>query len=183
MLPTREERPRNQPRPFDVFPLETLHLVAKKGRSLLNNENHLMKFICPLLAALATIVALFGPWFTRTTQITERTLDATLMEVIQGTSFVEYTSQQGLWISGLGVLLVLASAVVGDHLRKRLAQAGSVMMLVLPGWSLINVYVGDEDLNAGWAMWVTVAITVAIIILARMMPQPEPAEDISPQVG
>lgn len=144
------------------------------GENLLSNDNNLMKFICPLLAVLASVVALFGPWFTRTTQITERTLDATLLEVIQGTSFVEYTSTRWLWISGAGVLIVLASAVVGDHLRKRLASAGSVLMLMLPAWSLLSVYSGNQDFDAGWAMWVTAAMTVAIVILARKIPQDEP---------
>ena len=148
----------------------------------MSNDNNLMKFICPLLAALATVIALFGPWFTRTTQITGRTLDATLLEVIRGTSFVEYTSQQWLWISGAGVLIVLASAVVGDQLRKRLAGAGSVLMLFLPGFSLLNVYAGDEGFDAGWAMWVAAAITVAIVILARRIPEADAPATTAPTI-
>lgn len=137
----------------------------------MSNENTLMKYICPLLAALAAIIALFGPWFTRTTQITERTHSASLLEVIQGTAFVEYTSARWLIISGIGVLLVLASAFVGDHLRKRLARAGAILMLFLPGWSLVGAYVGDEGFDAGWAMWVTAVLTIAIVVLANRIPE------------
>lgn len=146
----------------------------------MQSENTLKKYICPLLAALATIIALFGSWFTHTTS-TGRELEATLLEVIQGTAFVEYTRQHWLWISGIGVLLVLASAFVGDGVRKRMAESGSVLMLFLPGWSLFSIYFGDEDFEAGWAMWVAAGMTVAIIILARMIPEEKAVDSVSPQ--
>lgn len=146
----------------------------------MSNDNNVMKFICPLLAALAVVVALFGPWFTMTSA-TGRNLEATLLDVLQGNAFVEYSSMRWLWISGAGVLLVLASAVVGDQVRKRLAEAGSFLMIILPGWSLFNVYTGDEEFTAGWGMWAVAVIAVAIVILARMIPQEEPTEFVTPQ--
>lgn len=132
-----------------------------------------MRLAAPALAVIATVVALFGPWFTRTTQITGRTHEATLLEVIQGTSFVEYASQQWLWISGAGVLIVLLSGVVDAQKRKRFAQGGGVLMLLLPGWSLFQVFVGDEPFSAGWAMWIAAALAAAVVVLARMIPEPE----------
>ena len=148
----------------------------------MTNENTLMKFICPLLAALAAVVALFGPWFTRTTQITGRTLDATLLEVIQGTSFVEYTSSRWIWISGVGLLLVVASALVNDLMRKKFAQTGSYLMIILPGWSLFQVFVGEEEFGAGWGMWVAAALSVAVLILARFIPEDDAPLVAAPQI-
>lgn len=141
------------------------------------------RFLVPALAIIATLVALFGPWFTRTTQVTQRTLDATLLEIIQGNAFVEYTSMRWLWISGVGVLLVIASAVVGDSARKRLAEGGSWLMIILPGWSLFHVFAGDEDIDAGWGLWVTAVLVVAAIVLARQIPEAEQSEPILTQPG
>lgn len=148
----------------------------------MSQDNNVMKFICPLLAALAAVVALFGPWFTRTQFVSGNTIDATLLEVLQGKSFVEYESTTLAWISGAGLLLVLASAVVNDQLRKRLAETGSYLLVLLPGWSLFQVYVGDGDFDAGWGMWATAVICVAVIVLARMIPQEKPQAFVTPQV-
>lgn len=148
----------------------------------MSNDNNVMKFICPLLAALAAVVALFGPWFTRTTQVTGNTIEDTLLEVVQGNSFVEYESMVQIWISGLGLVLVLASAVVNNELHRKFAQAGSVLMVILPGWSLFQVYTGDEDFSAGWGMWVVAVISVVVIVLARMIPEEKPQEFVTPQV-
>lgn len=157
-------------------------LRAARESIFLSNNNNVMKFICPLLAALTAVIALFGPWFTRTTQITGNTIEDTLLDVLQGNSFVEYTSSRWIWISGVGLLLVLASAVVNDQLRKKLAEAGSYLMVILPGWSLFQVYVGDEDFSAGWGMWAVAAISVAVIVLARMIPEEKPREFVTPQM-
>lgn len=144
---------------------------------MVSSDKGVMKLICPALAVLATLVALFGPWFTRTT-VTGRTVSSTLLEVIRGESFVEYTSQQWLWISGAGVLLVIASVVAG----KKIAQAGAVLMLMLPGWSLFNVYVNNEGFDAGWAMWVAAVLVVAAIVVSRMLPEDEEPQFVTPQV-
>lgn len=147
----------------------------------MSNDNNVMKFICPILAAFAILVAAVAPWFTMTSA-TGRNLEATLLEILQGNAFVEYTSQRWLWISGLGVILVLASAVVNDQLRKKLAETGSFLMLILPGWSLFNVYLGDEGFDAGWGIWVVTVIAVAVVILARMIPEEKPQEFVTPQI-
>lgn len=146
----------------------------------LSNENTVMKFICPLLALLAILVAAVAPWFTMTSA-TGRNLQSTLLEVVQGDSFVEYTSMRWFWISGIGILLVLASAVVNDQIRKKLAESGSYLMVILPAWSLFNVYTGDEGFDAGWGMWVIAVIAVAVIILARMIPEEKPQQFVTPQ--
>lgn len=156
--------------------------MRREESIFLSNDNNVMKFICPLLAALAAVVALFGPWFTRTQFVSGNTQSATLLDVLQGNSFVVYNSTTFIWISGIGLLLVLASAVVNDQLRKKLAQTGSYLMVILPGWSLFQVYVGDEDFGAGWGMWVVAVLSVAVIILARMIPEEEPTEFVTPQV-
>lgn len=148
----------------------------------MSNDNNVMKFICPLLAALAAVVALFGPWFTRTQYVSGNTVEATLLDVLQGNSFVEYTSSRWIWISGIGLLLVLASAVVNDQVRKKLAEAGSYLLVILPAWSLFQVYVGDEDFGAGWGMWVVAVLAVAVILLARMIPEEKPQTFVTPGV-
>lgn len=140
-------------------------------------NSNMTRFAAPALALAAAAIALFGQWFTRTTQVTDRTIDSTLLEVLQGESFVEYTSSRWLWISAVGVVLVLASVVVSDQFRKKLAEAGSFLMVILPAWSLFQVYAGDENIGAGWGMWVVVVLSIAVIVLARMMP-----EDQTPEV-
>lgn len=140
------------------------------------SNSNLMRFAAPAVALLAALVALFGQWFTTTTSVTKHTLDSTLLEVIQGESFVEYTTSRWLWISAAGVVLVVVSALVGDQFRKKLAETGSFLMVILSGWSLFQVFVGDEDIDAGWGMWIVAALSVAVIILARMMPDDETPE-------
>lgn len=147
----------------------------------MNSNMSANRFVCPMLAVLATVVALFGTWFTRTMRTTGTTSTASLLEVIRGEAFIEYTTARWLWISGIGVLLVIASAVVGLQLRGRLAQAGSILMLMLPGWSLLYVYTGDDRVSAGSALWASAAISVLVVILARMIPQETSAPD--PQSG
>lgn len=141
-----------------------------------SSKSNVMRFAAPAVALLAALVALFGQWFTTTTSVTKHTLDSTLLEVIQGESFVEYTTSRWLWISAAGVVLVVVSALVGDQFRKKLAETGSFLMVILPGWSLFQVFVGDEDIDAGWGMWIVAALSVAVIILARMMPDDETPE-------
>lgn len=139
-----------------------------------STDKSLMNFICPALAVVAAIIAAVGPWFTRTTQVTERTISNTLLEILRGdSSFVEYSSQRWLWISGIGMLLVIASAVVNHQMRKKLAQTGSYLMVILPAFSLFQVYVGDEEFGAGWGIWAVTIISVAILILARFIPEEE----------
>ena len=143
------------------------------------SDNTLMKFICPALAVLATIIALFGEWFT-IDQFSGRKLTDTLLEVIQGDSVIQYSSSRWMWISAVGVVLVVLSAVVGDASRKKLAEAGSYLMVVLPAWSLFQVFVGDEeDLGAGWGMWIVTVLAVAVLILARFIPEEE-REQLTP---
>lgn len=143
---------------------------------MVSSDKSVIKLIVPALGAIAAIVALFGPWFTRTT-VTDRTVSSTLLDVIRGESFVEYTSQRWLWISGIGLLLVLASVVGG----KKIAQAGTLLMLVLPGWSLFNVYTNDESFGAGWGMWVAVVLSVAAAVVSRFLPDDEEPQYVTPQ--
>lgn len=138
-----------------------------------------MKFICPALAVVAAIVALFGDWFT-IEQFSDRKLSDTLLEVIQGDALIQYTSSRWMWISAVGVVLVVLSAVVGDSMRKKLAESGSYLMIILPAWSLFQVFFGDNDgIGAGWAMWVVTGLSIAVVILARFIPEEE-AEVLTP---
>ncbi|MCA9833987.1 MAG: hypothetical protein KC435_08585 [Thermomicrobiales bacterium] len=141
------------------------------------------RFICPALAVVIAIVAAIGPWFV--IEHTRTTSDSTLLEIMRGEGIVEYTSQRWLWISGVGLLLVIASALVGADSRKKLAQAGAYLMVVLPGWSLANIYIEDQGYQAGWALWVVVVLAVAIILLASRIPEPEEAlaDALSDQVN
>lgn len=138
----------------------------------MSDNTAFMRFLTPALAALATIIALFGQWFTKTTSITKNTVDSTLLEVIQGQSFVEYTSSRWMWISGAGVLLVIFAAFLSLEHRRDVAVAGSYLMMILPVWSLFQVYVGEEYLGAGWAMWIAVVMSIAVLVLVRLIPKP-----------
>lgn len=148
---------------------------------MVSSDKTLMKFICPALAVIAAIVAAVAPWFTRTS-FTDRTVSTTLLEVLRGDSFVEYTSSRWLWISGIGLLLVIASAVVNDQTRKKLAQSGSYLMVILPAFSLLQIFTGDENFGAGWGMWVVTAISIAVLILARLIPEEEEPTYVTPTV-
>lgn len=141
----------------------------------MSDNTTVMRFLTPALAALATIIALFGQWFTKTTSITNKTIDSTLLEVLQGQSFVEYTSSRWVWISGVGVLLVIGAAFLGLEHRRDVAVAGSYLLMILPVWSLFQVYVGEENLGAGWGMWIAVVLSIAVLVLVRMIPKSEPA--------
>lgn len=144
-----------------------------------SSDNTLMKFICPALAVVATIVALFGEWFT-IEQFSDRKLSDTLLEVIQGDSIIQYSSSRWMWISAVGVVLVILSAVVPDTIRKKLAESGSYLMVILPAWSLFQVFVGDEeDLGAGWGMWAVTVLAIAVLVLARFIPEDE-SEQLTP---
>lgn len=128
------------------------------------------RFICPALAIIIVIVAAVGPWFI--IEHTRTTSDSTLLEILRGRGIVEYTSQRWLWISGIGLLLVIASALFGQESRKKITQAGAYLMVVLPGWSLANIYIDDQGYQAGWALWAVVVLSVVIIVLANRLPEP-----------
>lgn len=133
------------------------------------------RFVCPALAIATAIVALWGPWFTRTTSVTKNVIDSTLLEILRGRGIVEFTSTRWIWLWGVGVVLVVVSAALGTAARKRLAQGGAYLMIILPGWSLFNVFADDSNVDAGWALYVVAGLTVAIILLANRLPEEEPA--------
>lgn len=139
------------------------------------------KFVCPALAIIAGIVALVGPWFATTTSITKTTIDSTLLEILRGDSSIEYTSKTWLWLSIAGAVLVILSMFVNDVQRKPLAQAGSYIFLSLPVWSLFNVFTDSEDIQAGWALWVTAGISVLVLLLASRIPEGQQASDVTSQ--
>lgn len=135
-----------------------------------SNQSTVFRFICPALAVLTSVVALYAPWFTRTTMVTQRTREATLLEAIRGEAFVEFTSTRNIWLSAIGLLLIIVSAFVANGQRKKTASVGAGLMLILPVFSMLSAQFGDVNVDAGWGMWAALVLAIVIIALARVLP-------------
>ncbi len=125
------------------------------------------RFLAPALAVVAVIAAIAAPWINVVSEFS--TVQFSLKEF-----YVEGVFVRWIWISGIGAALLLASAFVGDTMRKRLAQAGAFLAVVLPVRSLIQALTEDAPRNAdyevGVGLWVALAATVLAVVATYLMP-------------
>lgn len=124
------------------------------------------RYIAPAMALLAVIIAWVSP-----------VLNISMQGVSQSFNLQELLDADALhmrWviISGIGVLVLLASAFLGDTMRKKVAQIGAYLAVVLPVRVLFDIFF-DEDLDgvsAGWGLWAGLVLTVLAIVVTHMMP-------------
>lgn len=64
-----------------------------------------------------------------------------------------------------------------DYLRSQIISSFEPALLD----PHVQVFIGDEGIGAGWGMWVVTVIAIAVVILARMMPNPEQPESVLTQ--
>lgn len=125
------------------------------------------RFVAPALIVIAVLAAITASWINVVSEFS--TVQLSLKEFYEEDVFVRW-----VWISGIGAILVLASAFVGDTMRKRLAQAGAFLAVVLPVRSLIEVFTEDAprgaSFEAGLGLWVTLAATILAVGATYLMP-------------
>lgn len=139
------------------------------------------RFVAPALMVVAMIAAIAASWINVVSDLS--TVQFSLKEFYEEGVFVRWT-----WISGIGAILALASAFVADTMRKRLAQAGAFLAVILPVRSFIQVFTEDAPRGAnyevGLGLWVALAATLLAVVVTYLMPddrEPVPATPLTQQ--
>lgn len=139
------------------------------------------RFLAPALMVVAIIAAVAASWINVVSELS--TVQFSLKEFYEEGVFVRW-----IWISGMGAILVLASAFVADTMRKKLAQAGAFLSVVLPVRSFIQVFVEDAPRGATYevapGLWVALAATILAVVATYLMPDdrdPAPAAPVTQQ--
>lgn len=125
------------------------------------------RFLAPALIIIAVIAALAASWINMVSELS--TIQFSLKEFYE-----EGVFERWIWISGIGSILVLASVFVPDTMRKKLAQAGAFLAVILPVRSLIQVFTEDAPRGASYevgpALWVALVATVLAVGASYLMP-------------
>src|SRR5699024_10880348 len=120
--------------------------------------------IAPALIIVGVIVALATPWWIIEARGTS--FEFTLWELIQEDDVL---NMRTVVISAIGALMVIASPFVPAERRKSIGQSGAFLFLLLPGWSLYDAFTEEDvmgaSLGAGWGLWVTAVIAIAVVVV------------------
>ncbi len=125
------------------------------------------RYIAPALVLLATLISWIAAW--SVIEVEAGTQTFTLKEMMDG----DMVDMIWVWISGIGVLMVVVSAFIGDSLRQRLAQVGSVLAVILPVKVLWDGFTREATpgmtISPGWGLWVALILTVLAILAASLV--------------
>lgn len=130
-------------------------------------NSNISRLLAPALVLIGIIAAVAAPWLSIVSELS--TVEFSLSELYEDDVFVRW-----VWISGIGAILVLASAFVADTMRKKLAQAGSFLAVILPVRSVFEVFTEDAPRGAsfeiGLGLWVTLVAMVLAVGATYLMP-------------
>jgi hypothetical protein len=125
------------------------------------------RYVAPALVLLAIVISLVAPW--SVVEMQQGTQEFTLNEMMDR----DAVDMFWVWISGIGALLVIASAFLRGTMRTRLAQIGSILAVILPIKVLWDGFTREDTpgvtISPGWGLWLALILTVLAIIAAFMM--------------
>ena len=130
-------------------------------------NSNMNRYVAPALVLLAIVISFVAAW--TVVKMEAGTQTFTLKEMMDG----DMVDMIWVWISGMGAFLVIASAFLGYSLRSKLAQAGSVLAVILPIKVLWDGFTREDvpgvTISAGWALWAALILTVLTILAAFML--------------
>ena len=113
-------------------------------------NSNMNRYVAPVLVLLAIVISLVAAW--TVVKMEAGTQTYTLKEMMDG----DMVDMIWVWISGIGALLVIASAFMNASMRSKLAQAGGLLAVILPIKVLWDGFTREDvpgvTISAGWGL-------------------------------